>query len=198
MIRQFMRDITFKETVRMKKLLQTFGIFLVLCCGAVAQERAWKIFNPENGEWSISAPGAMKPDAAALESPSIEGTYSYNDFNGFFAVVYKDTPKHNVLWEPLKKAHFKKVRNDFVKSARGKLISEAKFSTGGETGREVYIKMPGGKMLGSESEVITTYRVERIRMFFHNRRFYLLIAVLPEKEIDTPAVNNFFNSFVVK
>ncbi len=51
---------------------------------------------------------------------------------------------------------------------------------------------------GRESQIKMKYRVGRLRMFFHGRRFYLLLAVLPEEEIDTSAINNYFNSFVVK
>jgi hypothetical protein len=40
--------------------------------------------------------------------------------------------------------------------------------------------------------------VQRLRMFVDDRRFNLVLAVLPEKEIDAPAINNYFNSFVVK
>ncbi len=53
-------------------------------------------------------------------------------------------------------------------------------------------------MMGRESQVKTKYRAQRLRMFFDDRRFYLLLAVLPEEEIDTPVINNYFNSFVVK
>jgi hypothetical protein len=140
----------------------------------------------------------MKPDAAALESPSVEGTYAYNDFNSFFAVIYRDTPKGNVLWKPFKNAHYKKVRNSFIKSANGKLLKEQEFSNGDINGREVHIRIPEGKLLGGESQLQTKYRVQRLRMFFHGRRFYLLLAVLPEEEIDTPAIDNYLNSFVIK
>jgi len=182
----------------MNKLLQSLGILLVLSCGAFAQERTWKTFSPDNGAWSILAPGIMKPDSEALESPSTMGSYSYNDSKGFFAVIYRDTPKGNVLWKPFKKAHYKKVRNDFIKSTKGELLKDAEFSNGNMKGREVYIKMPDGRVMDRESQVKTKYRVERLRMFFHGRRFYLLLAVLPEEEIDTPVIDNYFNSFVVK
>ncbi len=52
--------------------------------------------------------------------------------------------------------------------------------------------------MGGESQLKTKYRVQRLRMFFDDRRFYLLLAVLPKEEIDTPVINNYFNSFVVK
>ncbi len=188
----------FNRKIQMNKLLQSLGILLILSCGAFAQERTWKTFSPDNGEWSILAPGVMKPDAEALESPSIEGSYSYNDFNGFFSVIYRDTPKGNVLWKPFKKAHYKKVRNSFIKSTKGELLKDEEFSNGDINGREVRIKMPEGRLLGSESQVKTKYRVERLRMFFHGRRFYLLLVVLPEEEIDAPAIDNYLNSFAIK
>jgi Ca-activated chloride channel family protein len=42
----------------------------------------------------------------------------------------------------------------------------------------------------------TTYRVERLVMFFHRKRFYLLVAVLPEQHINAPVIDSYFDSFV--
>lgn len=179
-------------------MLQSIGILLILSCGAFAQQRTWKTFSPNSGEWSILAPGVMQPDAEALESPSIEGSYSYNDINGFFSVIYRDTPKGNLLWKPFKKSHYKKVRNSFIKSTKGQLLKDEEYTSGNIQGREVHIKMPEGKLLSNESQVKTTYRVQRLRMFFHGRRFYLLLAVLPEQEINDAAINSYFDSFVIK
>lgn len=190
--------IMFKNKIRMNKFLHFLGILLVLSGNDFAQERTWKTFSPDNGAWSILAPGIMNPDKEALESPSTMGSYSYNDTNGFFAVIYRDTPKERILWKPLKKAHFKKVRNDFIKSNKGQLLKDEKFSNGNVEGREVHIKVPDGRVMGRESQVITKYRVQRLRMFFDDRRFYLLLAVLPAEEIDAPVIDNYFNSFVVK
>ena len=78
------------------------------------------------------------------------------------------------------------------------MIKDEEFSSGNIQGREVHIRMPEGKILGAESQVNAKYRVERLRMFFHGRRFYLLLVVLPENEINAPAVDNFLNSFVIK
>jgi len=188
----------FKGKTQVNKFLQFLGILLVLSCSTFAQERTWKTFSPDNGAWSILAPGIMNPDKEASESPSTMGSYSYNDSNGFFAVIYRDTPKGRILWKPLKKAHFKKVRNDFIKSNKGKLLKDEEFSNGNVEGREVHIKVPDGRVMGGESQLKTKYRVQRLRMFFDDRRFYLLLAVLPEEEIDTPVINNYFKSFVVK
>ncbi|MBC7850112.1 MAG: hypothetical protein H7Y31_10265 [Chitinophagaceae bacterium] len=193
-----MSKIVFKGKIRMNKLVQFLGILLVLSCNAFAQDRTWKTFSPDNGAWSIFAPDIMNPDKEALESPSTMGSYSYNDSNGFFAVIYRDTPEGRILWKPFKKAHFKRVRNDFIKSNKGQLLKIEKFSNGNLKGREVYIKVPESRVMGRESQVKTKYRVQRLRMFFHDRRFYLLLAVLPEEEIDAPVINNYFNSFTVK
>ena len=194
-----MRKITFGQNPRLNKLFQSFAIFLALCsCGFAQQERAWKTFSPAGGAWSILAPGEMRPDAEALESPSTKGSYSYSDFNGFFAVIYRDSPKRWVPWKPNYNSYFKKIRNDAVEAAKGQLLKDEEFSNGGATGREVYIKVPSGKLVGAEGQVITKYRGERLRMFFHEKRFYLLVAVLPEEDISSPAVNGYFNSFVAK
>lgn len=180
------------------KLIQSFWLLLVLSGGAFAQERTLSDFSPRDNAWSIRAPGVMSPDEEALESPSLMGSYSYNDANGFFSVIYRDTPKGRILWKPFKKAHFKKVREDFIKSNNGELLKVEKISIGGTQGREVYIKVPESRIMSRESQVKTKYRVQRLRMFFHDRRFYLLLAVLPEEQINTAAANDFFNSFVVK
>ena len=181
------------------KFLQLFGIVFLLASFSFAQdEREWKSFAPNSGEWSIAAPGEMIPDAEAQESASEMGSYSYTDAVGFYAVIYRDTPKGRVLWGPLKKSHFKRVRKDFIKSNRGELIKDEKFSNGTYAGREVYIKVADGRVMDREGPFKTKYRVQRLRMFFDGRRFYLLLAVLPEKEINSPAVNNYFDSFILR
>ena len=193
-----MRKITFGLNSRLYKLFRSCAILLVLCSTGYAQERAWKTFSPPGGAWSIFAPGAMRADAEAEKPDSDKGSYSYYDFNGFFAVIYRDSPKRLVPWKPNYKAYFKKIRKDAVEAAKGQLLKEEDFTVGGASGREVYIKVPSGTLIGTEGQVITKYRVERLRMFFREKRFYLLVAVLPEADINSPEVNNFFNSFVVK
>jgi len=183
--------------IRINRLLQTFGILLILSGGVFAQERVWKTFVSDDSGWSILAPGAMLPDAAALESPSTMGSYSYSDAKGFFSVIYRDTPKRRVLWGR-KKSHYGNVRDNFIKTNKGQLIKDEEFSNGNLNGREIYVKIAEGDVMASESQIKTAYRVHRMRMFFDDRRFYIILAVLPEDLIDTPAINSYFNSFVVK
>jgi hypothetical protein len=183
--------------MRINKLLPTLGILLILSGGVFAQERVWKTFISDDSGWSILAPGAMLPDAAALESPSTMGSYSYNDSKGFFSVIYRDTPKGRILWSR-KKSHYGKVRDNFIKKNNGQLLKDAEFSNGKTEGREIYVKIAEGDVMARESQIKTKYRVHRMRMFFNDRRFYIILAVLPEELIDTPAINNYFNSFVIK
>jgi len=70
-----------------------------------------------------------------------------------------------------------------------------RFESGKVKGRELLIKIPSGTMTGLEGQVITKYRIERLRMFFIGRRFFILLAVLPEDIVNTPQVDKFFNSF---
>jgi hypothetical protein len=186
------------EKMRLNSPLIWLAVLLALSGGAFAQERTWKPFGPENGAWSILAPGVMKADAEALEAGSTKGSYSYSDFNGFFAVIYRDSPKRLVPWKPNYQSYYKKVRNDIIEAAKGELLTDVEFTNGGAGGREVRVKIPSGTMIGTEGQPKTKYRIERFRMFFHNKRFYLLLAVLPENEIDTPAIDGYFNSFVAK
>jgi len=182
----------------MKKILQIVGILIVLSCGVFAQQKSWKTFSPNDGAWSILAPGIMIPDSKALESPSTVGSYSYSDAKVFFSVIYRDTPKSRLLLGFSKESHIKKVRDNFVKTNKGQLIKDVEFSNGMGNGREVYVKIAEGNVIGGESQIDMKYRIHRMRLFFNKRRFYILLAVLPEKEIDSAEVNNFFNSFVIK
>jgi hypothetical protein len=189
----------FKGRNQAGKLILFFGIFLVLSCEIFAQERNWKTFSPDNGTWSILSPCVMKPDAEAQQSASTKGSYSCNDFNGYFAVVYRDNPKWKVtLQKPFIKSYYRKIRDSFVKSTKGELTKEEEFSNGDVSGREFHIKMQNDKVFSRVDVMKTTYRVERLRMFFQNSRFYLLIAILPEDEIDSAAINNYFNSFAAR
>jgi len=189
----------FKSKIWTSKLLSSLGVLLVLCSSAFAQERAWKTFSPDNGVWSILSPCVMKPDAEAQESPSTKGSYSCNNSSDFFSVVYRDNSKWKLsLAKPFIKSYYRKIRNSFIKSTRGELVKDEEFSNGSVSGREVYIKMQNDRVFSRVNSNKTTYRMERLRMFFHGNRFYLLIAILPEDEIDNAETNNYFNSFVAK
>ncbi|HVE55945.1 MAG TPA: Ig-like domain-containing protein [Pyrinomonadaceae bacterium] len=180
----------------MYKLLSSLVMVLFLSSGVLAQEWAWKYFSPAGKPWSVLAPGEMQPDEEAQQSRSKMGSYSYSDFYGYFAVVYRDAPKTFLIsLKPDAKAHFKKVKNDFITASRGQLLKEEDFESGKAKGRELLIKIPSGTITGLEGQVITKYRIERLRMFFIGRRFFMLLAVLPEDIVNTPQVDKFFNSF---
>jgi hypothetical protein len=189
----------FKNVIRIGKLLQTFGLLAVLCAAAFAQDRNWKTFTPDTGAWSILAPGEMRHDPDALETLSTKGGYSYNDSTGFFAVVYEDSPKWQVaLYKPFINSHYKKIRNSFLKSSKGELLKDEKFKNGGVSGREFLVKIPEGRVIDNEGQLKPKYRVGRFRIFFQGNRCYMLLAVLPEDEINSFAIDNYFNSFVGK
>ncbi len=181
----------------MKNLFLTLGILLILSCSVFAQEWTWKLFSPNNTSWSILAPGMMQPDAEARDPNGSKGSYSYHDFNGFFAVIYRDSPKRWVPWKPDYNAYINRVRDDTVKANRGEMMEDTEFSNRGVVGREVHVKIPSGTTLSSEGQLSSNYRVQRFRMFFIGKRFFVVLAVLPENKIDTPAITNYFNSFSV-
>ncbi len=179
----------------MNKLLRSLVIILLLSGGVSAQDWVWKNFSPPSKAWSILAPGTMLPDQEAQEAGSKVGSYAYSDFYGYFAVVYRDSNLSFWSLRPDYSSYYEKVRNDFIKTNKGQLLSETKFIKGKSTGRDVEIKIPVGQIVGLEGNSITKYRIERIRMFFVGKRFYLLLAVLPEDIIDTAAIDNYFSSF---
>lgn len=183
----------------MNKFLITSAVILLFGVSVFAQDWQWNQFSPPTGAWTISAPGQMNPDEEAQEANSKMGSYAYSDFYGFFAVVYRD--QKSSFWtvgKPDYSNYYKKVRNDFIKSSKGELLKEEKYINGDRIGRDVRIKIPAGTITGLEGKTITKYRIERIRMFFVGKRFYLLLAVLPADIVDTPAIDKYFDSFEAK
>ena len=171
---------------------------LIFSCGAAAQGRTWKKFSPASNDWTILAPGEMVADEAALKPNSDRGSHSYSDFAGFFAVVYRDAPKRRyVPWRINRQAYYEKIARDAAKAAKGEIIRRDDFTNGNISGREIYIKIPNVKVQAAESPTRMTYRIERMRMFFDNKRFYMVLAVLPEEEIDSVETNNYMYSFVL-
>ena len=167
----------------MKKVLLLLGFLLAFTYGAAAQiqiERTWQTYNSPKGDWSILSPGVMQPDDEAQKPKSKMGSYGYKDAEGFFAVTYRDLPKVPKRLN----SYYDKNRDGAVKGMRGKLLSDGEFMSGGIRGREIYIE--------------TETRVLRGRMFFHGKRFYLILAVLPGNQIRTDAINRFMSSFTVK
>lgn len=179
------------------KLLQSLFILLVLNSFAFAQAWTWRRFSPENQPWSILAPGQMAPDAEAQDPNGSKGSYAYNDFNGFFAVIYRDTPRRWVPWKPDFNKYIEEVRDDVVRANRGELVQDIRFTYRGMVGREAQVKFPSGTAIGAEGQTITTYRVQRFRMFFVGNRFYIVLAVANENEIDSPEISKYFSSFAV-
>ena len=172
-------------------------IFFALSLSIFAQENwVWKQFSPSNQNWSILAPGTFTPDAEALDPRSKKGSYSFNDYRGFFAVIYRDSPRRYLPWKPDYNAYIKRVRDDVVKANNGEIIKDSEFLSRGIKGREVQVKFPSGTTRGPEGEVVKKYRVQRFRMFFVGKRFFVILAVLPENEIELPVVDRYFNSFI--
>lgn len=167
----------------MKKLISAFSLLLILAVGFSAQEtpRNWQLFTPDNGDFTILAPGKMHPDDNASKGNKKKGSYGYKDKTGFFAVLYQKMP--HAPKKPDK--YFDKSRDLAVKGVNGRLISENNFSGNGFKGREIFVQMDYG-------------RVERARMFFNGKRLYVLIAIVPSTEIKGDAINKYMSSFTAK
>lgn len=179
------------------KLLLFFSIIFVFNITTFAQEaqRNWKPFSPRNQPWSVLAPGILKPDAEAQKSNSNKGSYSYTDSDGFFAVIYRDSPKRYLPWKPDYSGYIEEVRDDVAKANRGEIIKDVEFTKRGMKGREVKVKFPAGTTRGVEGQTVIKYRVQRFRMFFVGKRFYVILAVLPEDEVDKPQIDKYLDSF---
>lgn len=178
------------------KILKTLVIISFLGCTYVsAQDWNWKPFKPAEQPWTILAPGPMKPDAEAEDIDGPKGSYSYNDFNGFFAVIYRDSPRRFLPWKPNYSGYIENVRDDVIEANRGELLKETDFTNHGVKGREAYVKFPTGTTQGAEGQTIIKYRVQRFRMFFIGRRFYVILAVMNENLIDKPEIDRYFESF---
>ena len=176
------------------KSILVLSLLLVLSLDSFSQDRTWQTYSPKNKDWSILSPGVMRPDEEALKPGSKQGSYSYNDFNGFFAIIYKDLG--GFLFS--KKGHFSKQRDLVVKANNGKLLKDEEFTNGKIKGREIQIRMPDNRVIGRESSVKPAHRVQRFRMFFQGKRFYNILIVLPEEQINSAEATNFLNSFTLK
>ena len=179
-----------------RNIVLIFGILIFLSLNVSAQERTWKTFTSPNGNWSLLAPGNLIPDEEAKKSNSKQGSFTYNDFDGFFAVIYKDHSKLNIF--PWKRAHFTKQRDVVLKANKGTLIKDEEFTNGNITGREVRIRMPDTRTFTRETSLKPQHRVQRFRMFFQGNRLYMILAVLPEENISSPEIDKYFNSFTLK
>ncbi len=177
----------------MSKFLISILLLFVLSNAVFAQDRTWRTFNAPNGGWSVLAPGVMQPDEEAKSGKGSKGSYSYYDQNGFFAVIYT-----NLGAVFSKGGHYRKQRDMVVKANNGKLIKDLEFTNGNIKGREVSIRIEDTRVISRESNIKSANRVQRFRMFFKDGRFYILLVVLPESDIDKPEVNNYLSSFAFK
>lgn len=183
---------------RIHRITGLLLLSLIFSLSVWAQGRTWKKFSPASNDWTILASGEMVADEAALNPKSDRGSHTYSDFGGFFAVVYRDAPKRRyVPWKINRQAYYEKIARDAAKAAKGEIIRRDDFSNGSISGREIYIKIPNIKVQAAESPTRMTYRIERMRMFFDEKRFYMVLAVLPEDEIDSVETNNYMYSFVL-
>jgi hypothetical protein len=185
-----------KDIIMFRNSIIILGILFILNTGISAQVRTWKTYTAPNGAWSILAPGNLAPDEEAKKSGSKRGSYAYNDFNGFFAVIYTDHSKLNFF--PWKKGYFTKQRDLVIKANSATLINDVEFTSGNITGREVRLRMPDNRTFARESSLKPQPRIQRFRMFFQGNRFYTVLAVLPETDISLPEIDKYFNSFVLK
>ncbi len=186
--------------IRIKKAAYLFALSIIFTFAAQAQtqeDRKWKTFTPDTKDWSILAPGTMQTDPEAIDSLGKKGGYSYRDGTGFFAVVYENSAGWVVMFnKPFIGSHYKKIRDSFVKSSKGKLIKDEKFKANGDSGREFYVEIPDGRVLDNEGQLKSRTKIGRFRIFFHGNRCYMLLAVVPQDQVNTFPINDYFTSFV--
>ena len=181
---------------RFKLLLQIFGLLILLCGAAFAQERNMGNIHSRNRRLEHSRARRYAESIWCQRALDKKGSYSYSDETGFFAVVYENSPGWAVtIYKPFIGSHYKKIRKKFVKDSRGKLLKDEKFKNGDESGREFFVQIPDGKVLDNEGQWKSRYKIARFRVFFNGNRCYILMAVLPENEVYTSPINNYFTSF---
>lgn len=165
----------------MKNLIFILSIILTLTLGTSAQQnfqQNWQLFTTPNRDFTILSPGQMRPNDDAASGSKKKGSYGYKDKTGSFIVLYQKMPK-----QPKKlDKYFDKSRDLAVKGVNGRLLKENSFSSNGFTGREIFVQMDYG-------------RVERARMFFHGKRLYVVLAIVPDTEVNTDEINSYMSSF---
>jgi VCBS repeat-containing protein len=176
------------------KIWRSFGVLLILNFSVFAQQWVWKDFSPANSGWRVTAPAPLRPDEEAQKPGSPKGSYVYNDLHGFFAIIYQTYSSWDWFTQ---KSRFNKQRDLVVTSNNGKLLKDVEYIHRGVKGREVEVKFAAGTISSIEGPSVTKHRVQRFRMFFKGRRFYIILAVLPEDEINKPEIDNYLDSFSV-
>jgi outer membrane lipoprotein-sorting protein len=143
----------------------------------------WTEFKSEEGRFSILMPDKPQSTSSTFESP--QGRFEQHLFIAshhptlVFMVAYTDIPKQ-LLVDKYIDGFFDQVRDEFIKSAEGKLASDTPLTVDGHPAREVKVHVFKGEL--------------RLRMFLVGERAYMLSVMHMEKP-DEEITKKFFSSF---
>lgn len=162
-----------------------FLLVSVTLSAAAQAPDGWAKFSPPGSHFNVLMPGAPKGESKT--SPSPAGPYTTH----LFTSVSPERELYIVGWVDYApsfkfgvQAELEANRDNFVKSAKAKLLGTTPIKLGAYPGIEFTAELPG------QADVIS-------RVYIVGRRPYQLIALTPAGSGRTPAVERFLTSFTV-
>jgi hypothetical protein len=169
-----------------KKILAAMFLLLSAALTAGAQTPAgWVKFSPPGSQFSVLLPTQPKEDTQTSQSP--HGPYTTH----LFTSISSDREIYLVGWVDYApsfnfgiQAELEANRDNFVKSAKAKLLGTTPIKLGTHPGIEFKAELPG------QADIVS-------RVYIVGRRPYQLIALTPAGRGPSANVERFFSSFQV-
>ncbi|HTE18315.1 MAG TPA: hypothetical protein VK689_08030 [Armatimonadota bacterium] len=159
-------------------------VLALLGSAAGAAQNDWKEFSSTEGRFRVLLPGKPEMQKQSVDTAlGPQDLYMHRAVAGplSYVVIYTDNPEA-ALKERGGDQFLDDVRDGFIRSIRGKLLTEKKATLDSNTGNELLVEAPNGINVVS-------------RLCLVKNRLYQLIAIGPKEESAAPEVTWFFDSF---
>lgn len=146
----------------------------------------WKVYQSEKGGYSVWLPGTPTESQTGVATKSGERKMSqakFNDIASGLTFLVSNADFGDKVFPDAEQA-LDAARDGAMTQSRAKLLSESRISLGIHPGREIRLGIPGVKGI-----------VMRIQMFLVGQRHYQVIVGGPEKAVEGPSADVFFQSF---
>jgi hypothetical protein len=167
---------------------------------AVAGTYSGTEFRSDKGRFSIFAPSPLQEKKIAAKTPV--GTldvfaFTLREGGSEYSVIYTDMKSSyfpfvkylpNFLQADDREKVLDRMRDNWAKRIHGAIAGESKISHDGYPGREIVFNAP--ERFGHDV-------VLKVRIFLVGSRLYQVFVAAPREELNTPEVNDFFESFRV-
>lgn len=165
----------------MRRNIFALLVVLALAGFAYGRQTEWLAFSPEGGRFTIMMPGTPQPQVETKDSqfgPYTTHLFFISGDGELFMAAWVDyAPTFNFNVE----AEIKANRDNFLKNAKAKLVSEKRITLDGHPGLEFTAQAENGALITS-------------RIYIVGKRPYQLIAATDPKA-DQAKVTKFLSSF---